>query len=94
MNAVHPSSFRAAGLLALFAVIGVGLVAVIHALTQERVSANEYDRLLRDLNAVLPQDRYDNDPILDAIDLYDPELSPPDGHTRVYRAFRAEAGNR
>ena len=89
MTAVSWTAWRAAGLLALFAIGGVGLVAGIHALTEARVSANEYDRLLRNLNAVLPQDRYDNDPILDAIDLHDPELLPPDGHTRVYRAFRA-----
>ena len=61
---------------------------MIHTLTEDRIATNEYNRLLRNLSAVLPPDRYDNDPVTDYLDLHDPELLPPEGRTRVYRAFR------
>ena len=75
----------AAFILGAFAVAGVGLVAVTHAFTAERIAANERAALLRKLEAILPAEGVDNDLINDRIEVSDPELLGSD-RTRVYRA--------
>jgi electron transport complex protein RnfG len=78
---------RAGVLLALFAVVGVGLVAFVHDHTQARIAANERAYLLRELNEVLPESAYDNDILSDTASLDDPALGP--GPATAYRAWKA-----
>ena len=77
-----------AGLLAGFAVTGVGLVTGTHLVTKDQILENERNRLMLNVAKVLAPDRYDNDPVSDFMDLTDPEWSAPDDEIRVYRAFK------
>ncbi len=78
---------RAGALLALFAVVGVGLVAFVHEHTQARIAANERAYLRRELNEILPQSAYDNDLLSDTVSLDDPALGP--GPATAYLAWKA-----
>ncbi|MEW7992501.1 MAG: electron transport complex subunit RsxG [Candidatus Thiodiazotropha sp.] len=60
----------AAAVLASFAVLGTSLVTFTHAMTRERIAANERQALLRSLNALVPQESVDNDMISDVIKLH------------------------
>lgn len=51
--------------MALGAVLGAALLLGTHALTRARIAAQERDAELAALSAVLPPDRYDNDPLGD-----------------------------
>lgn len=79
----------AAGALAVFAAVGVGLVALTEDLTRERIEANERAFLLRSLNDVLPPDRYDNDLFNDTQTVVDEDLLGTGEPVTVYRAFRS-----
>lgn len=74
----------AALILGAFAVGGVGLVAVTHELTNERIAANERKATMRKVAAILPIDRMDNDPLEDLIEVSAPDLLGAEV-TRVYR---------
>ena len=74
-------------LLGAFAVGGVGLVAVTHDLTSERIAANERAATLRTVVDVLPTGHLGEDPLRDLIEVSAPDLS--DGTTtRIYRLRR------
>lgn len=79
----------AAGILGLFAVGGVGLVAITHELTDERIAANERAAMLRNVEAIIPTDQMDNDPLTDRIEVSDPDLLGT-ASTSVYRARSGE----
>ena len=78
----------AAVILGAFAVGGVGLVAVTHELTNERIAANERAATLRKVAAILPIERMDNDPLEDLIEVSNPDLLGAQV-TRVYRIRNA-----
>ena len=78
----------AGGLLAAFAVVGAGLVALTADATRERIAANERAFLLRSLNEVLPETAYDNDMFTDTVELTDPELLGSPEPLTAYRARR------
>ena len=80
----------AGGLLAVFAIVGAGLVALTENATRERIEANERAFLLRSLNDVLPADAYDNDMFTDTIELSDLELL---GSSEPLLAYRARRGD-
>lgn len=77
-------------LLALFALIGTTLVALIHDGTAERIIENERLATLRNLNAILPHERYDNELLADQRVIRDETLAGGQPVT-VYRAFRDES---
>lgn len=77
----------AAGLLAVFAIVGVGLVAMTEMATRERIAANERAYLLRALNQVVASDRYDNDMFTDTIMVTDADLLGTQDPVTAYRAF-------
>jgi len=79
----------AAGILGAFAVTGVGLVAVTHKLTDERIAANERAAMLSKVKAIVPADRMDNDPLTDRIQVSDPDLLGSEA-TDVYRVRSGE----
>ncbi len=74
----------AAFILGAFAVGGVGLVAITHEMTDERIAANEREAMLRKVAAIIPTDRMDNDPLQDLIEVSAPDLLGPET-IRVYR---------
>lgn len=83
---VARSMFRAAGILAGFAMFGALLVAVTWESTEERIAANERAFLLRSLADVLPEDGYDNAVHDDVITVTDRALLGTPAPVSVYRA--------
>lgn len=86
MTGVAGNMIRSALLLALVAVIGTSLLAGIHALTRERIEAQERRVVLEQLNQVLPPGEYDNALHEDVIEIRDTVLLGHDKAVRVYRA--------
>lgn len=83
MNATMRPTVRAALLLAAFAAGASTLLAGSYALTKDQIAASTQARLLRELSAVLPPDRYDNALASDTLTLDDRALG---GASTVYRA--------
>jgi len=73
-------------LLALFAVVGTGLVAFTQERTAQRIADNEREALLRSLNEVIPKASYDNDIFHDTVDVTAPKLLGVKDAVTVYRA--------
>lgn len=80
--------FRAAGILAGFAVFGALLVAITWDATEERIAENERAFLLRTLADVLPEGGYDNAVHEDFITVIDAELLGVAAPVPIYRARR------
>lgn len=62
---------RSALAVALALLGGASLLLAVHLLTRSRIAAQERVAELAALSAVLPPDRYDNDPMNDRIDVTD-----------------------
>ena len=76
----------AAIVLALFAVVGTGMVAAIYEGTKERIAENERQALLESLFTIVPQDRLDNDIVTDNLIVTDREMLGTPNPVTVYRA--------
>ena len=72
--------------LSLFAVAGTTLVALTEYSTSEAIIENEREVLLRNLYALLPMDRLDNDLAADTLEVPASTLLGTDGDSTVYRA--------
>ncbi len=79
------SMFNAAAVLGLVALLGMGLVALIHDRTGERIAANERAVLLHTLETLVPARSFDNDLLADTITVDDATLDSRLAVT-VYRA--------
>lgn len=79
------SMVRAAAVLGLFSVLGLGLVALVHDRTKPQIAANERAVLLANLQALVPADSFDNDLPADTVAAADPALGT-DQPVTVYRA--------
>lgn len=66
----HPITL-AGVILAFFAVLGVGLVALVHDQTKERIIDNERQALLKQLHALVPEHTIDNDIVTDIVTVSD-----------------------
>jgi len=73
--------------LSVFAVIGSTLVGLSYESTAERIAQNERDALLRQMAAILPPERYDNDLLTDTIEVRAAAELGADS-TTIYRARR------
>jgi electron transport complex protein RnfG len=72
----------------LFAVAGTTLVALTEYSTSAAIAANERQVLLRNLYALLPRDRLDNDIASDTLQIPPSPLLGTDSVTLAYRARR------
>ena len=72
--------------LFLFAVIGSGLVAFTFDSTAERIADNQRKALLKSLNELVSNNRYDNDIFHDTLYVENSELLGTDDPVPVYRA--------
>lgn len=79
----------AALVLTLFAMAGTALVASTYQHTRKRIARNERLALLRNLQELVPKDRYDNDPVADTIEVTDPQWLGTAKPVTVYRARKA-----
>ena len=82
------NSVITAVILCLFAVAGTSMVAFTYDRTRDRIAANEREVLMRKLNALIPQDRYDNKLFEDTLKVRDEKLLGTDEAVTVYRARR------
>jgi Na+-translocating ferredoxin:NAD+ oxidoreductase subunit G len=69
--------------LGAFAVAGVSLVALTHAMVDGRIADNQQRAMQRKLDTILPPGRFDNDPLQDHIEVQAPELLGAE-RTRIY----------
>lgn len=70
----------------LFAVVGTALVALAEYASSDAIVENERRVLLRNLYALLPRDRFDNDIAADTVRLPPAPLLGTDGETTAWRA--------
>ncbi|SEO67598.1 electron transport complex subunit RsxG [Aquisalimonas asiatica] len=77
----------AAGLLAVVATVGVGLVALTQQYTADRIDARRAEQTLQQLQAVLPDEHHTNNPAEDVRMVRDPRLGTEQS-VPVYRARR------
>lgn len=66
-----PAALNPAAILGFFAVLSLGLVALIHHHTAERIAANERAQWLRTLDTLVPAASFDNDPLTDTVTVQD-----------------------
>lgn len=74
----------AAVVLSAFSVTGVALVAVTHHMMDGRIAENQRAAMQRKLESIIPDGRFDNDPLEDLIQVSARDLLGADS-TRVYR---------
>ncbi len=89
MKTVARSMGISALILAGFAILGAGLVAVTHTVTQDRIATAQRAALEANLNALIPVDRYDNRVTEDRLDVLAPEWLGTDQPVPFYRARQA-----
>lgn len=77
---------RTGALLALFAVVGTGLVAFTYLQTKPLVEASQRQTFLESVDAILPRTLYDNSLYRDVVKVVSPELLGSDDPVPVYRA--------
>ena len=70
----------------LFAASGAALVGLTFTQTIDDIKYNEKLTLLKKLNTIIPADRYDNDLLLDTLNIQPNSLLGTKEVTRVYRA--------
>lgn len=81
-------TLRAAWILAAVASFAFGLIAVVHEATRDDIAAAARARLLARFDEVLAGERYDNDLLLDRVEVSDSELLGTNAPVPVYRARR------
>lgn len=75
-----------ASLLMFFAATGAALVGLAFVQTEDAIKRNEKLTLLKKLNNIVPADTYDNDLLLDTIDIKPHPLLGTKENTLAYRA--------
>jgi electron transport complex protein RnfG len=76
-------------ILGSFAIVGVGLVSLTHAMTDTRIAENQREAMLAKLKAIVPADRVKNDPLADRIEVSDQALLGA-ASTEVFRVRDGE----
>jgi len=83
---VREQSLKSGLVLALFAGLTTALIAVVNAMTTERIAASQQANLLDSLNQLVPAQRYNNDLLHDTIVINDKKILHLDGQESAYRA--------
>lgn len=79
---------RSAMVLAVAAILSVGLVAVINDRARPQIEASRRAEQLRQLTAILGDAAYDNDPLTDTVFVRDPEYLGTDEPLAAHRVRR------
>lgn len=77
---------RAGIILAMFAVLGVGMVALSNELTREKIADNQRTMLLSGLHKIISPEQHDNELFSDVIWVTDEALLGTDEPVAIYRA--------
>jgi electron transport complex protein RnfG len=83
-----PGPLRAALVLAIFAVVGSGLLAATFELTRKPIAAAERAALERNLHSLITPEQHDNDLLADTVELPASPLLGTHEPTTAYRARR------
>ncbi len=86
MSQASRSVLRGALLLSAIGLLASGLLAGVNLLTAERIAEAERQAQLRALAAVLPPERYDNDPLTDTVQVTAPFWLGSDRALAIRRA--------
>lgn len=86
MNIVARSMGIAALILAGFAIVGTGLVAITYFGTRDTIAEAQRKALEASLNQLVPAERYDNSVIDDQLEVLAPEALGSEQPVTVYRA--------
>jgi electron transport complex protein RnfG len=81
----HPV-IRSGFLLGIIALLGTALLAGVNAVTHERILEQEKNRVMQQLNAIVPIDTFNNDLLEDRIDIQPGSDFPQAAPVPVYRA--------
>jgi len=79
------SIYKNAVELAAFALLSIGLIAIFHWLTKDKIKAEMQAKLARTLNELVPPNKYTNDVYHDCITLNSEGKLHPKEATRFYR---------
>jgi len=85
--------FSSAGKLTLFVLISILLLLAVRALTAPTIAKAERETLLNTFSEVLPKEYYDNDPLIDTVQITDPaylKLLGSSEAVTVHRAFKED----
>ncbi len=85
---VDSNSWRSALALGLIAILGTALLAVVNQLTRDRIDEQERRAVLKQLEQLVPAQRYDNAMHDDVYTFVDSRWFPGDQLVTVYRARR------
>lgn len=84
-NTPHPV-FHSGLLLGIIALLGTALLAGVYELTHERILQQERNRVLQQLNAIVPVTSYNNDLLKDVLEIEDEAFFHHPSPVTVYRA--------
>lgn len=73
-------------LLAVSALLGTGMLALVNGHSKPYIAENERQELLRSVSAVIPSQSYTNDILQDTIEVVDEQLLGTEKPSTVYRA--------
>jgi len=86
---VLPTIFQAVNknalILAIFALVSTGLIAVTHLLTKDKIAKEIELSLIRQLSQIVPKDKYTNDVYQDCVLVADPNLLGGSDRQKLYR---------
>ncbi|SEL24436.1 electron transport complex protein RnfG [Colwellia chukchiensis] len=85
MSSLMPAISKNAKVLALFAIACTAAVGFVHSLTKDRIELQAQQKLIQQLNEIIPSDRHDNEMFRDCL------IAPQDSHSEllidvIYRA--------
>ncbi|NVJ50492.1 MAG: electron transport complex subunit RsxG [Gammaproteobacteria bacterium] len=76
---------RNAFILGAFALLSIGLIAVFHHLTKDKIAYEMQAKLARTLNELVDPNRFDNDVYHDCVVISDADSKPATETARIYR---------
>lgn len=85
-----PNRLAGAVYLVLFAIAAAWLLSNVQQWTRQRIADNILAERLKELQVLLPTDRYDNEPHKDYVYVTDPDLLGSDKPLAVYRIRQGE----
>jgi electron transport complex protein RnfG len=86
MSKSNHSVIRSGLFLGLIALLGTSLLAGVNAITHDRILEQEKNRVLQQLNAIVPVDLFNNDLLTDKIEIHNQSDFPQASPVPVYRA--------
>jgi len=89
-NELVHTMVQAAWLLGIFGAVGTAALVLTYTMTKERIEINARVPLMRSLQQVVSNDRYDNEITTDTLEVYDSSLRSS-GPVTVYRARKGGA---